>query len=337
MDWYFDNGMEDLVVPKGQESTDMLPSPASWSKRGLTALGHFESLNKCFDTYGNLTHAELRFNGQSCKEAEFESSADIKDPSSCSSICGGFSNESHNQGPLSRPQPDYQLDDFARFEQTDDIFLNSLLEDLPCFSPVHQYGKMPADCLPSDVSSDCQSISNNEHGLGSEKYLKTHAFSPSTNLEKEISALRFIPSNSEFRNGLTVKALPAKMSVPSGQKSANGFVSEEISLEESVLQELQMVMTQLSDKTRICFRDAFYRLAKNSEQNPVALNQHGNVYAQTHSPNWTISEGEMRSAKKETTESKTNTIDRTVANLTFNKMETNVRDFPAAPHYTCHL
>ena len=38
----------------------------------------------------------------------------------------------------------------------------------------------------------------------------------------------------------------------------------------------------------------------------------------------------FRSENKETTESETNTIDRTIANLTFNKMEINVRDFPVA-------
>lgn len=64
---------------------------------------------------------------------------------------------------------------------------------------------MPADYLLTDVSTDCQSISNNEHGLGSEKYLKTHAFSPSMNLEKETSALRSIPSKSELKNSTTAK------------------------------------------------------------------------------------------------------------------------------------
>ncbi|GMI90432.1 NIGHT LIGHT-INDUCIBLE AND CLOCK-REGULATED GENE 3 [Hibiscus trionum] len=110
--------------------------------------------------------------------------------------------------------------------------------------------------------------------------------------------------------------------------TANGFVSEGMTLEESVLKELEMVTTQLSNKTRICFRDAFYRLAKNSTQNPVALGQQGNLHAQTHSPKWTISEEKIRSGKKETTESETNTIDRTIANLTFGKIDINVRDFP---------
>ncbi|XVF24510.1 hypothetical protein REPUB_Repub13aG0134300 [Reevesia pubescens] len=284
MDWYFDSCMEDLVVPKDQELADRLPSPESWSKWGLIAPGNFESSNKCFVTYANLTHDKLKFNGKLCNDTEFKSSADVKDPSSCSSICGGLSEESLNQASLSHSQRDYQLDDFARFEQMDDIFLSSLLEDLPssedlhksfCFSPEYQCGRMPADYLLTDAPLS--------HIL-----------------------------------------------VPPEQNSADGFVSEGISLEESVLQELEMVMAQLSDKTRICFRDAFYRLAKNSKQNAVAINQHGNLNVGTHSPKLTISEEKIRSGKKEATESETNIIDRTIANFTFNKMDINVRDFLVA-------
>ncbi|XWS08245.1 hypothetical protein CRYUN_Cryun41cG0063300 [Craigia yunnanensis] len=272
MDWYFCNGMEDFVVPNDQELPDRLPSPESWSKWGLTVPGNFEASDKCFVVDANLTHDKLKFNSKLCNDAEFESSAEVKDPDSCSIRCGGFSEESLDQAPLSQPQPDYELDDFARFEQMDDIFMSSLLEDLPgsedlpkpfCFSPEYECGIMPADYLLKDIS-------------------------------------------------------------------ANGFVSEGMSLEESVLQELEMVTAQLSDQTRICFRDAFYRLANNSKQNPVALNQQGNLSMGTHSPKWTISEEKIRSENKETTESETNTIDRTIANLTFNKMKTNVRDFPVA-------
>ncbi|XVF24511.1 hypothetical protein REPUB_Repub13aG0134300 [Reevesia pubescens] len=339
MDWYFDSCMEDLVVPKDQELADRLPSPESWSKWGLIAPGNFESSNKCFVTYANLTHDKLKFNGKLCNDTEFKSSADVKDPSSCSSICGGLSEESLNQASLSHSQRDYQLDDFARFEQMDDIFLSSLLEDLPssedlhksfCFSPEYQCGRMPADYLLTDVSLGSQSISNNEHGMGSAKYLKTHAFSPSLNLEKEIPALHFIQCKSELKNSPMVEAPLSHILVPPEQNSADGFVSEGISLEESVLQELEMVMAQLSDKTRICFRDAFYRLAKNSKQNAVAINQHGNLNVGTHSPKLTISEEKIRSGKKEATESETNIIDRTIANFTFNKMDINVRDFLVA-------
>ncbi|XP_017984906.1 PREDICTED: uncharacterized protein LOC18587089 isoform X1 [Theobroma cacao] len=418
MDWCFGNGIEDLVVPMDQELADRLPSPESWSKWGYYSPGNFESSNKCFVVDENLTCEELKFNGRFCNGTEFETSADAKDPSSFPSVCGGLSEESLNQAPLSYPQPDYELDDFGRFQQMDDIFLSSLLEDLlgsedlqksVCFSPEDQCGRVPADYLLTDVSLDSQTISKNEHGMGSAKYLKTHAFSPSMTLEKEIPALRFKPRKSGLKNSPSVKvrfstcrfigknkfqkfftsdetsfvayksllrspvpathlaniwhknqtsskpcqiyhhrrlfscqsffkesfirisyAPLAKILAPPERNSETGFVSEGISLEESVLQELEMVTVQLSNKTRICFRDAFYRLAKNSKQNPVVINQHGNVCVRTHAPMWIVYEEKMRSGRKETTESETNSIDRAIANLTFNNMETNVRDFPIA-------
>ncbi|OMP08252.1 hypothetical protein COLO4_06637 [Corchorus olitorius] len=345
MDWYYCNGIEDLVVPKDQELADRLPSPDSWSKWGFAAPESFESSNKCFIEDASLSHEELKLNGKSCNGADFEKLADAKGPSSNSSVCGGLSEVSLNQASISHSQPDYPLDDFSRFQQLDDIFLykpavindhnkenlmpllgdleTSLMQDqdLPetedlhkscCSSSEDQCVRTLASYHLTDVSSDSQSIPNNEHGMGSAKYLKTHAFSPSMNLEEEIPALS---------NSPTVKAPPE-------QKSPNGFVSAGISLEESVLQELETVMAQLSDKTRICFRDAFYRLAKNTKQNHIAPNQQENLYVQTHPPMWTISEEKTRSGRKEITESETNTVDRAIANLTFNKMETNVQDFP---------
>jgi hypothetical protein len=41
---------------------------------------------------------------------------------------------------------------------------------------------------------------------------------------------------------------------------------EEASAEEVVLQDLQRATEMLTDDTRKCFRDTFYRLAKNSQQ-----------------------------------------------------------------------
>ncbi|KAF9595626.1 hypothetical protein IFM89_001499 [Coptis chinensis] len=47
---------------------------------------------------------------------------------------------------------------------------------------------------------------------------------------------------------------------------ADGQLDEETSMEENALQELEVAMTQLTQETRICFRDALYRLARSSEQ-----------------------------------------------------------------------
>uniref|UniRef100_A0A6N2K993 Uncharacterized protein n=1 Tax=Salix viminalis TaxID=40686 RepID=A0A6N2K993_SALVM len=39
-----------------------------------------------------------------------------------------------------------------------------------------------------------------------------------------------------------------------------------------------MVLAQLNDKTRICFRDGLYRLASYSRQHIVKRNQNGDLY-----------------------------------------------------------
>ncbi|KAI7744508.1 hypothetical protein M8C21_000002 [Ambrosia artemisiifolia] len=71
------------------------------------------------------------------------------------------------------------------------------------------------------------------------KYLKTHAFSPSTDL-----------GNGE---------------VSTTYQMSQQCTSHE-NMEESVLNDLERATAQFTDKTRICFRDAFYRLAENSKQ-----------------------------------------------------------------------
>ncbi|KAF2300848.1 hypothetical protein GH714_017787 [Hevea brasiliensis] len=205
-----------------------------------------------------------------------ESSAhDDKDQSS-SSIGGGISSEEsiHHQTALSCDQQlDYQLDGLAGFQQMDDLFLSSLMED----------------------------------PLGTENIHSSFCFEP------------------ELQNYMepVIKVL-----APSEHKNMNEHEDEETSLEESVLQELEMVMAQLTEKTRICFRDAFYRLAKNSRQHVVTHNQNGNLSMGTTA--WTGQEEKIRPGGKKTMELETNTIDRAIANLMFNKMDLNVRDFPVS-------
>lgn len=105
--------------------------------------------------------------------------------------------------------------------------------------------------------------------------------------------------------------------VPAEESGINGQVGCETSLEESVLQELQGVMDQMTENTRICFRDALYRLAKNSKH---GVTQYQNAMQRTSQS--AIS----RSERTQTRESETNTIDRAIANLMFSKMDFNARN-----------
>nr|ABK94724.1 unknown [Populus trichocarpa] len=106
-----------------------------------------------------------------------------------------------------------------------------------------------------------------------------------------------------------------------------GLVDEETSLQQSTLQELEMVMAQLNDKTRICFRDALYRLASNSKQHPIEQDQNGDLSMETPG---TGEDEKMGSGGKTTVEMETNAIDRAIANLMFSKMDLNIRDFPVS-------
>ncbi|CAN4108518.1 unnamed protein product [Withania somnifera] len=80
-------------------------------------------------------------------------------------------------------------------------------------------------------------------------------------------------------------------------------------MEESVLSHLENLTSQLTEQTRICFRDSLYRLADNSKHD----------LRQTRNP--MPGQGSTWFSEKETTELPTNVIDRTVANLLFSSVE----------------
>lgn len=85
---------------------------------------------------------------------------------------------------------------------------------------------------------------------------------------------------------------------------------KEISMEESVLQHLENLTSQLTEETRICFRDSLYRLADNSKHHDAC-----------QSRNTMPDQDSTWFSEEETTELQTNVIDRTVANLLFSNVE----------------
>lgn len=92
---------------------------------------------------------------------------------------------------------------------------SSLLEDLPGtenfhksfnVSPESQSGMVPADNRLTDIILDSQCISTDTHSMGSSKYLKTHAFSPSVGWVKGgVAVSQFIPRNLEHKEWPLVK------------------------------------------------------------------------------------------------------------------------------------
>lgn len=280
MEWYFGNEAEDLVVPKDYEQQEMMSSAESWSQWGMTAFGGSPFPKKNI----NMTREELTFNGGKnfYTSIDMENSENEKQKSNTSSMSQGLYN---NGGSLLwNNKADYEqfTEEEARINHMDDIFFSSLLEE----DATEDHDNMVLDNNVSMFEDEMVNSHVGSHGQnnGSSKYLKTHAFSPSN----------------DWGNG---------EDSPTCQMSKQ-YASDEKSNEESVLIDLERVTSQFTDKTRICFRDAFYRLAESSKQS-LSSCQDGELMM-------TSNDDTMRSGETEDSESKTNVIDRAVANLMFN-------------------
>ncbi|XP_072085510.1 LOW QUALITY PROTEIN: uncharacterized protein [Arachis hypogaea] len=123
------------------------------------------------------------------------------------------------------------------------------------------------------------------------------------------------------------KALPANVLDSYEQSSRDEVLNEQSSLEESILHDLEMVIGQFTEKTRICFRDALYRLARNNEHQHSVQDQEKDVDMKNVMLHMDQNQT-MRSQEKIPMESETNCVDRVIANLMFNKMEYNMHGLP---------
>ena len=302
MDWYYGSDVNDFLVPKDQDLLDRHPSPGCWSNWGVNANEGFnlpkkfvvmDFMDESFDNQFRLESSiHNRFNESLNNQIELESSLQDKDGSSSSSVCGGLPEKSFQQTALSCDQPNHQLQDLPRFKQTDDIFLDYVPEDLPYVDNLEK---------SFNFSPENQCITPGQ-------------------LQKHTAA-----SNSD--DLLDIKALPANVLDSYEQSSRDEVLNEQSSLEESILHDLEMVIGQFTEKTRICFRDALYRLARNNEHQHSVQDQEKDVDMKNvmlhMDQNQTV-----RSQEKIPMESETNCVDRVIANLMFNKMEYNMHGLP---------
>ncbi|RDY03741.1 Protein LNK3, partial [Mucuna pruriens] len=289
MDWYYGSGVNDYLVPKDQDLLDRHPSPDYWSNWEISATEGFNSPKNFFI----MDFFEERFNNQ----IELEPSLHDKDQSSSSSVCGGLPEQSFQQTALSCDQPNYQLQDLPRFEPMNDTFLDPVPEDMPCVDDEN---------LDKSISISTENQCSSTPG----------------NLRKAITASKSVSSISESKDFLDTEALQAKVSRDDG-------MHEQSSPEESILKDLEMVIGQFTEGTRICFRDALYRLARNTEQQHAMVDQDEDLNIQKPIPH-TDHDETMRSQDKKPMESATNNIDRIIANLMFKSIEFNIHDPPLA-------
>ncbi|KAL2337222.1 hypothetical protein Fmac_011668 [Flemingia macrophylla] len=292
MDWYYESGVNDYLVPGEEDLLDSHPSTDYWSNWGISATEGFNSPKNFFI----MDFFEERFNNQ----IELEPSLHDKDQSSSSSICGELPQQSFHRTTLSFHHPSYQLQDLPRFESLNDTFLDSVPEDLPC-----------VDVENRDKSTNIST---------------GNQCSSSGIFDKDITASKSV-SSSESKDCLYIEPELAKVLDSLEDCSKNDSMHGQPSPEEFILKDLEMVIGQFTDRTRICFRDALYRLARNTEEY-VTLDQHEKLNLHEATPNTDHNETIKRSQEKRSRESETNNIDRIIANLMFKSMEFNIHDPP---------
>ncbi|CAA3000287.1 protein LNK4 isoform X1 [Olea europaea var. sylvestris] len=303
MDWYFGSDIEDLVVPNNKEMSDMIPSPYSLSPWENATFGSFNSPKKC----RIAGTEELPLSGTT-----FSSEVDQL----CSTrVCIGLQDDFYQWSTSPREQLDFQLNDVARFDEADDIFVQSLLEENGSgihaassvnFSPTSSNEYMTPSNLSRDLISESKTVQDHIDNTGHSQDLEKYTFSASPDCKNEA------------KNDPFTLATAMEVDVPFSleHNSADKHITEEkISLEESVYLELRSLTVQLTDNTRICIRDALYRLAKNSKHEETK--QEGNEAPAECSP---TAYSETSRLDDTDEEESTNAIDRTVANLLFHNI-----------------
>ncbi|XP_058107433.1 uncharacterized protein LOC131251009 isoform X2 [Magnolia sinica] len=278
-------------------------SPDEWLQWGVTAAESFRLPNNCSTKVAKPTMEEFDFDRQILSiESNHVPSIHESESSVNYSACGDFSfvdystpnsdNSSQNGQGFSNAWPDYQLQNMCESIDglggmlMDDIFLDSLLkEDARDVEYPHQpacvvldseWSLMSSENLFSDMIVDSQRTVKGSSRTDGSKHLQESSFSlPTGNLSDDQDGKEdhppscFVPDYSEGTESLpTIKAPSIAVLNPTQLKKSGDAASDvdEESMEATVLQELVDVMRQMNQNTRIGFRDAFYRLAKDLKQ-----------------------------------------------------------------------
>ncbi|XP_077218603.1 uncharacterized protein LOC143852861 isoform X2 [Tasmannia lanceolata] len=361
MQWYCSTESEDRLVPKVQESSDMLcedyrsPSPDDWVQWGVTRPEKFGLPNKF--NFGEMipNTEEFTFGRQSLYlKSKKKHSALEGEGSSNSSDYEDFSLIDYKQANgVLNDRPDYQLqnlyqsvDYLGSMEQMNDIFLHSFLEEDPSqmenlYRPVGMFQESECSSMSfedlNDMVIDPRHTMKDPFYMSNSKYLKTSHFSlaidgvsDNWDQKEDSSSSDVIRAESGMKEGSHTIKFPVVTQLNPSKKNESSetgaHVGEGKSLEASVLQDLESVMTQLNESTRICFRDALFRLAKSSRQQH-AVNESRTSKFTVDKPSLGVVHTEKhRFDEMKSVEAETNVIDRTVANLIFNKPDCSPPD-----------
>ncbi|XP_043720845.1 protein LNK3-like [Telopea speciosissima] len=343
MDCYVGVEADIVVVPKRQQLSFRFPSPDYCLQWEVANSENFWSANEKCVSATNVTNGE-----GSCDEVKVQTSIhgeSSTDSSWCEELPFFDQSPANPEASLDmiRPlgnEPDYPLDDTV--DQPDDIFLRSILETSPGmenpYKPVSMHplldrSMMPSENILTDMIAELQSISMNVSTTNISKNLSIHTPS-SGDWERVENTPHFMPFDSgEMKDCSMTKEpvvpclIPAELNSP---HKVDRHLSAGGSLEESVLQELEVAMAQLTKSIRLCFRDALYRLAKGSEQSHIVSQaRSGEITQEKHSLS-TVHYKTPRFGRVNPTDYQTNAIDWTIAKLMFEKMDCDTHGISSA-------
>ncbi|KAK9169708.1 hypothetical protein Syun_001848 [Stephania yunnanensis] len=324
MEWYFggenvpeDRGTPGYILPSGQYKLEGLPNryinQATESTRdelGFDRKSSIYELNK-----------EQPSSWTACEEFPF---ADWG--------CGNQEAYLQRIGSLG-DQMEYQLDYLEEMDQTDGIFMRSVQEgySTEMRNPHGSVGLVPdfeCSVIPFDNSTDMitqfPSIFVEPTEMDSPNYFGNCHFSQSVeweSLEDDDETSSMIP-DSEQKNCSIPKKMPITTVKTTGElfTSFEGADKSDTSLEASVLRQLEVVTSKASEHmhktTRVCFRDALYRLARCSKQSRFLIRGQ-NEELSLGAP-LSVHPQACRSGQVQPMELETNATDRIIANLMFN-------------------
>ncbi|KAI4385608.1 hypothetical protein MLD38_003614 [Melastoma candidum] len=320
MDGYYGRGIDLLPAPHDQEPSDRLPSPNSWSRWGVLRPGAWGEGNMLPDDGSNDGACVARLG--------------VLQDDRCFDLCLGL---------LDEYQPSYEHSNPAAEESVRDFFYgNSSLDDLQSAENSQQHRPLcfcsQCDCevIPADDSwFDIISSPGLQKSAEMSVEFEEQSMLTSGDLDDCGCEPPTIPLNTKDYQPLQGSPSYNGKIIPSGQFGQHYPEVSNSSPEEVALEELKMVMTLLPDRTRICLRDALYRLADNSKQRPVRPDGQERGSGIRKLP---LTMADKRSSEG-TNETKTNVIDRAIASIMFNRMDSGLQEdqYSASAHSGSNL
>uniref|UniRef100_A0A1D1YPN2 Serine hydroxymethyltransferase 1 n=1 Tax=Anthurium amnicola TaxID=1678845 RepID=A0A1D1YPN2_9ARAE len=346
MDWYLRRDSDDLIASNNQKTSgtghsgDRSPSSNGWFQWEAGKLENVVPTHEFVSRSMRPIGAGLNFNWQSLHgDVELEYSLCDGEDSINTSEYGDFSLGDSCARTLEAlfhkcehlgDQPDYQLQ--SSMEQKDDFWESMFFEESPNMKNLSSnsmdfaYKSMSFGNLLADMLEDPHDSLKDSSFMGSTSSLE-RAFPPLTDDvaededQMEDASPSSVADNSMSPEGSPMASVLAVL-VPAELVTSKEIVSnvqEKKCLEATVLWELEDVMSELNVETRICFRDALYRLAKISKRHCSFIKDETSSEVDGESS----CHGSLKSA-----ELRTNDIDRTVANLMFNKPKSGLPGLP---------